>query len=207
MYRTITTTPDNRPRVSSYQREGRPAPRGQREREKERDFNYRRVNSQPDAPTGQITPVILPSFIAGREKSRSECGMTHGTLIWHRCFCSYCSPSSPLPASSPPRSHSSCSPARRLSPSVFPLSFHPWLSPTFAILRHPRPRVLHPPPFAPAIRFQVSFASPPPFLHPFSAASCHPLIGQANLPLAPFSRSSASAGKMKRLAFLRARRR
>lgn len=34
------------------------------------DFNYRRVNSQPDAPTGQITPVILPSFIAGREKSR-----------------------------------------------------------------------------------------------------------------------------------------
>lgn len=31
-----------------------------------RDFNYRRANS--DAPTGQITPVILPSFIAGRER-------------------------------------------------------------------------------------------------------------------------------------------
>lgn len=38
----------------------------------ERDFNYRRANSQPDAPTGQITPVILPSFIAGGEKKRER---------------------------------------------------------------------------------------------------------------------------------------
>lgn len=51
-----------------------PRHRGKEEKEKRgrRDFNYRRANSQPDAPTGQITPVILPSFIAGGERKREK---------------------------------------------------------------------------------------------------------------------------------------
>lgn len=55
--------------------------------------------------------------------------MTHGTLIWHRCFCSYCSPS-PSPS---PKHDTSFS----LSLYTFFLSFFLLNDPSLAPFLHP----------------------------------------------------------------------